>query len=145
MAEPRVYIASVASIIAINGQGQAIPLGLVQNLTLTKTYVTEGIQEWGSFAFADIVTHGYDANFSWGRAWAEGLDLVGQGLVPTDAEIPQFVPLYLRVVDKLGQRNIALIHKGVITTYTIGADARAILRQNCTGTAISLLLESEIN
>lgn len=142
MAE-RIYIASNASIVAVNGRNVGIPLGLVQNLTLEKRFVTEGVPEWGNFAWADILIHGYSATFTWTRAYSEGTDLIGQGLVPSDVEIPQFLPFILRVI--ANNRNVALIHKGIAETYSIGAGARAMLQSNVSGIAISLLTESEMN
>lgn len=142
---PRIYIASTVSVIAVNGAGQAWPLGLVDNLRLEKAWVTEGVVEIGSFQYADILTHGYGARFSWGRAYVAGGDLIGMGLVPGDVTIPQFAPIFLRVIDQIGQREIALIHKGVMETYTIEITGRAKLLSNVSGLACSLLSESELN
>jgi len=129
----------------VNGAGQAFPLGLVDNLRLEKAYVTEGVIEIGSFAYAEILTHGYGARFSWGRAFPAGSDLISMGLVPSDVNIPQYAPMFLRVIDQLGQREIALIHKGVVETYTIELGGRAKLLSNVSGLACSLLTESELN
>ena len=145
MAEPRIYIAPLASIVAVTSDNVAVPLGIVQQLTLTKSYMTEEVPEWGNYAAADILIYGYRATFSWEQAWSEGFDLVGAGLVPSDAAIAQFRPFYLRVIDRLGQRNIAMIHKGVADTYTVSGQARARLNSNISGIAISLQYESEIN
>ena len=141
----RIYIASTSSIIAINAAGQAFPLGLVDNLRLEKAFVTEGVIEIGSFQYADVLIHGYGARFSWGRAFTAGRDLIGMGLVPSDVNIPQFAPIFLRVIDQIGQREIALIHRGVMETYTIEINGRAKLLSNVSGIACSLLTESEIN
>lgn len=141
----RVYIASTVSVIAVNGAGVAVPLGLVDNLRLTKTYVVEGVQEIGNFAFADILTHGYSARFSWGQSYSAGADLVARGLVPQDTTIAQFAPFFLRLIDQLAQREIALIHRGVMETFTIDTNARARLMHNVDGLCISMLLESELN
>jgi hypothetical protein len=141
----RIYIASTISVIAVNGLGQAFPLGLVDNVRLEKTFVTEGIVEIGSFKYADILIHGYAARFSWGQAHTAGSDLISKGLVPGDVTIPQYTPMFLRLIDQIGQREIALIHRGVFETYTIEANGRAKLMNNCTGIACSLLTESELN
>lgn len=141
----RIYIASTSSIVAVNGAGQAFPLGLVDNLRLEKAYVTEGVIEIGSFQYADVLIHGYGARFSWGRAFTAGQDLIGMGLVPSDVNIPQFQPIFLRVIDQIGQREVALIHRGVMETYTIEINGRAKLLSNVSGIACSLLTESELN
>lgn len=144
MAE-RIYIGSTTSIVAVNAAGQAFPLGLVDNLRLEKAWVTEGVIEIGSFQYADILIHGYGARFSWGRAYTASNDLVAMGLVPSDVTIPQYAPMFLRVIDQLAQREIALIHKGVMETYTIEINGRAKLLSNVSGLACSLLSESELN
>lgn len=141
----RIYIASTVSVIAVNGQGVAVPLGLVDNVRLEKTYVTEGVVEIGSFQYADILTHGYAARFSWGQSYTAGFDLVGRGLIPADATIAQFAPIFLRLIDQRAQRAIALIHRGVIETFTIEANARARLLHNVSGICCSMLSESELN
>jgi hypothetical protein len=141
----RIYIASTVSVIAVNGLGQAFPLGLVDNVRLEKAFVTEGVIEIGSFQYADILIHGYGARFSWGQAYTTGVNLVSQGLLPADISIPQFAPILLRLIDQIGQREIALIHKGVMETYTIEATGRAKLMNNVSGLACSLLTESELN
>jgi hypothetical protein len=142
---PRIYIGSTVSIIAVNAAGQAFPLGLVDNLRLEKSYVTEGVIEIGSFQYADILIHGYGARFSWGRAYVAGGDLINMGLVPADITIPQYGPMFLRVIDQIAQREVALIHKGVTETYTIEINGRAKLLSNVSGLACSLLSESELN
>jgi hypothetical protein len=144
MAE-RPYIASLVSVIAVNGQGVAVPLGLVENVRLEKSYVVEGLTEIGNFRFADIITHGYSARFSWGQAYSAGQDLVAKGLVPADVTIAQFLPILLRLIDQRAQREIALIHKGVIDTFTIDTTSRSKLMHNVSGLCISMLLESELN
>jgi len=141
----RIYIASSLSVIAVNSAGQAFPMGLVDNVRLEKTFVVEGVIEIGSFQYADILNHGYGARFSWGQAHQAGEDLISKGLIPADISIPQFSPMFLRLVDQIGQRAVALIHKGVIETYTIEANGRAKLMNNVSGLAVSLLTESEIN
>jgi hypothetical protein len=141
----RIYIGSLLSVIAINGQNQAFPLGLVENVRLEKTFATEGILELGNFRFADILIHGISARFSWGQSYTAGGDIISKGLVPADVSIPQFLPIALRLVDQLGQRSIALIYKGITDTYTIEGNARARLLNNVSGLAISLLTESELN
>jgi hypothetical protein len=141
----RIYIASVVSVIAVNGAGQAVPLGLVENVRLEKTFVVEGVPEIGNFRFADILIHGLSARFSWGQSYTAGGDLISKGLVPGDAEIPQFLPLFLRLIDRQGQRAIALIYKGILDTFTIDTNARARLQHNVSGLAISLLSEFELN
>jgi hypothetical protein len=141
----RIYISSSCSIIAVNGAGQAFPLGLVDNLRLEKAFVTEGVIEIGSFQYADILIHGYGARFSWGRAFSAGGDVVSMGLVPADATIPQYTPIFLRVIDQIGQREIALIHRAVMETYTVEVTGRAKLLSNVSGLACSLLSESELN
>lgn len=141
----RSYIASTSSIIAVNSAGVAIPLGLVENLRLEMNYVTEGVIEIGSFEYADVIIHGYGARFSWGRSHTAGFDLISRGLVPSRAAIAQFQPIFLRVIDQLAQREIALIHKGVMETYTIEVTGRARLMNNITGIACALLSESELN
>jgi hypothetical protein len=142
---PRIYISSTSSIIAVNGAGQAFPLGLVDNLRLEKAYVTEGVIEIGSFQYADILIHGYGARFSWGRAYTAGGDVIAMGLVPADVTIPQYAPMFLRIIDQIAQREIALIHRGVMETYTIELGGRAKLMSNVSGLACSLLTESELN
>ena len=141
----RIYIASSCSIVAVNGANQAFPLGLVDNVRLEKTFVTEGVIEIGSFQYADILIHGYGARFSWGRAFQAGQDLISMGLVPSDTTIPQYAPMFLRIIDQIGQREIALIHKGVVETYTIEINWRAKLLSNVSGLCCSLLTESELN
>ena len=141
----RIYIASTCSIIAVNPAGQAFPLGLVDNLRMEKAYATEGVIEIGSFQYADILIHGYGARFSWGRAFTAGQDLIGMGLVPSDAGIAQHAPIFLRVIDQIAQREIALIHKGVMDTYTVEITGRTKLLNNVSGLACSLLTESELN
>jgi hypothetical protein len=145
VAESRIYLASTASIIAVNGQNVATPLGLVSNVRLEKRFTIEGVPEWGSFQFADLLIHGYEATFSWARAYSAGIDMVGQGLIPTDGEIANFAPIFLRIIDQRSQRQIAMIHRGLAETYSIGADARAKLQQDVSGRAISLLFENELN
>jgi hypothetical protein len=145
MAEGRIYVASSASIIAVNGDGVAVPLGLVMNLRLEKRFVVEPVAEWGNFMAADILYHGIDAMFSWGKAYSAGIDMVAQGLIPSDANIAQFQAIFLRVIDQRSQRQIANIYKGLVETFSVGADARAKLMQDVSGRAISLLFESELN
>lgn len=141
----RIYIAGTLSIIGINGANQAFPMGLVDNVRLEKTFVTEGVIEIGSFQYADVLIHGYGARFSWGQAHTAGFDLISRGFVPSDVNIPQFLPIALRLIDRNSQREIALIHRGVVETYTIEANGRAKLMNNVTGIACSLLTESELN
>ena len=141
----RIYIASTSSIIAVNSAGQAFPLGLVDNLRLEKTYVTEGVIEIGSFSYADILIHGFGARFSWGRAYQAGQDLISMGLVPADVSIPQYAPMFLRVIDQIAQREIALVHRGVVETYTVEINGRTKLMNNVSGLCVSLLSESELN
>jgi hypothetical protein len=141
----RIYIASTLSVIAVNGQGQAFPLGLVENVRLEKMFVTEGVVEIGSFRFAEILIHGISARFSWGQSHTAGSDLISKGLVPADVSIPQYAPMFLRLIDQIGQREIALIHRGVFDTYTIETTGRARLVNNVSGISISLLTESELN
>jgi hypothetical protein len=141
----RIYIASSLSVIAVNSLGQAFPLGLVDNVRLEKTYVVEGVIEIGSFQYADILNHGFGARFSWGQAHAAGSDLISKGLIPADITIPQFQPMFLRLIDQIGQRAVALIHRGVVETYTIEANGRAKLMNNVSGLAVSMLTESELN
>jgi hypothetical protein len=144
MAEPRIYIASTSAIVAYNTARQAVPLGLVANLTFTLNHEIEGVREWGNFAVAEYLRHGYAGTFAWGRAWSEGFDLIGQGLFPSIAAIAQFGLIDLTIIDSLGQRNIAQIRHAVIGTFSMGADARQKLMQNVTGECQSILLESEI-
>jgi hypothetical protein len=141
----RIYIASTLSVVAVNGQGQAFPLGLVENVRLEKAFVTEGVVEIGSFRFADILIHGISARFSWGQSHTAGADLVSKGLVPSDVTIPQYQPMFLRLIDQIGQREVALIHRGVFETFTVETTGRARLVNNCSGLAVSLLTESELN
>ena len=138
-------LALLVSIIAVNGAGQAWPLGLVDNLRLEKAWVVEGVIEIGSFEYADILTHGYGGRFSWGRSYVAGGDLVSMGLVPSDATIAQYTPIFLRVIDQIAQRNVALIHKGAIETCTVEINGRARLLSNVSGLSCSLLYESELN
>ena len=145
MAEQRIYQASLASIIAITGQNQAVPLGLVSNLTLEKRFMIEGVSEIGSYRFAQFIVHGYEATFSWQQAYSAGADLVGLGLVPSDAEIPNFAPIGLRIIDQRGQRNIAFVVDGIAETYSVTVNARALLQKNVSGRAISVQWESEVN
>src|SRR5262249_50315621 len=140
----RPYIASTLSVIAINGANQAFPLGLVENVRMEKTFVTEGVVEIGSFRYADILIHGIAARFSWDQSHTAGGDLISKGLVPADVSIPQFQPIALRLIDQIGQREIALIYRGVMDTYTLDLNARARLRNDISGIAISLLTESEL-
>src|SRR5215467_5692926 len=130
MANGRIYTASTTSIIAVNGANQAFPLGLVDNLRLEMTYITEGVIEIGSFEYADILIHGYGARFSWGRAYTAGGDLVSMGLAPSRVNIPQYAPIFLRVIDQIGQREVALIHRGVFETYSMDINGRAKLLSN---------------
>jgi hypothetical protein len=141
----RIYIASTLSVVAVNGANQAFPMGLVDNVRLEKSYVTEGVVEIGNFRYADILIHGIAARFSWGQAHTAGVDLVSRDLVPSDTTIPQYQPMYLRLIDQIGQREIALIYRGVMETYTIETTGRAKLMNNVSGIAISLLTESELN
>lgn len=141
----RIYIASTLSIVAVNGAGQAFPLGLVENVRLEKAYTTEGVVEIGNFRFADILIHGISARFSWGQSHTAGDDLISKGLVPSDVTIPQYQPMFLRLIDQIAQREIALIHRGVMDTYTIETTGRARLVNGVSGIAISLLTESELN
>ena len=141
----RIYIASTSSIVAVNSAGQAFPLGLVDNVRMEKSWTTEGVIEIGSFQYADILIHGYQARFSWGRAYQASTDLIGMGLIPSDVTIPQYAPMFLRIIDQIGQREIALIHKGVVETYTIEVNGRAKLLSNVSGLACSMLSESELN
>ena len=141
---PTPYIASTITVIAVNSAGVAFPLGLVDNVRLEKTFVTEGVVAIGSFEFSEILVHGISARFSWGQAHIPGVDLVSRGLVPADATIAQFQPFFLRLVDQNSQRLIALIHRGVMDTYTIEANARAKLMNNVSGICITLLTESEL-
>jgi len=120
-------------------------MGLVENVRLEKAWVTELVTEIGSFAGVDILTHGFAATFSWGQAHTAGHDLISRGFVPADVSIPQFLPIALRLVDRIASRDIALIYKGVIGTYSIETGARSKLLNNVSGQAISLLTESEIN
>jgi len=145
MADPRVYIASLASVVVINGQGIAVPLGFVQNFTTTKNYDIERVREWGNYEDAELVFHGYGATFGWQEAWSEGVDLVLQGILPSDAAIATFQPIYIRIMDKLGQRNLAFLKKGYLEACTVGADAKTMLRRNVTGQCISVQYESELN
>jgi hypothetical protein len=145
MAENRIYIASLASVIAVTGAGIAVPLGLVMNLRLEKRFTIEAVAEWGNFLAADLLIHAASATFSWSRAYNAGIDLISQGLIPSDAEIAQFVPIFLRIIDKQSSRQIAMIHRGLAETYSIGADARSKLNQDVAGQAVSLLFESELN
>jgi hypothetical protein len=142
---PRIYISSTLSVIAVNSAGQAFPLGLVDNVRFEKTYTTEGVIEIGSFKYADILIHGIQARFSWGQAHTAGSDLISKGLIPSDVNIPQFLPMFLRLIDQIAQREIALVHRGVVETYTIEATGRAKLMNNVNGQSISLLTESELN
>jgi hypothetical protein len=141
----RIYIASTMSIVAVNGAGQSFPLGLVDNLRMEMTYVSEGVIEIGSFEYADILLHGYGARFSWGRAYSAGGDVVSMGLVPSRVNIPQYQPVFLRIIDQLGQRQVGLIHKGVVDTYTIEVNGRAKLLSNVSGIACAMISESELN
>jgi hypothetical protein len=144
MAE-RIYTTPTASIIAVNGDGQAVPLGLVRNLRLEKRWPTEMVREWGSYLTTEIIIMGVDATFSWGRAYSSGFDLVAQGLFPSDVTIPQHLPFMLRIVDHLSQRNVAMLYKAVVESMSLGGDERGALRSDVSGVAISVLLESELN
>ena len=141
----RIYIASSLSVIAVNSAGQAFPLGLVENVRLEKAFVTEGVVEIGNFRFAEILVHGISARFSWGQSHTAGDDLITKGLVPADVSIPQYQPMFLRLIDQIAQREIALIYRGVLETYTIETTGRARLVNNISGLAVSLLSESELN
>lgn len=141
----RIYIASSLSVIGINGSNQAFPMGLIENVRLSKSFVTEGVVEIGNPRWAEILTHGYSAQFSWRGSQTAGDDFVTQGLIPGDANIAQFAPIALRLVDQIAQRNIALVYKGVINAYTLDTSGRARLVHECSGDAISMLLESELN
>src|SRR5262245_42164650 len=141
----RLYQSSSCSNIAVNGAGTAWPMGLVDNLRLEMAYVTEGVIEIGSFEYSDILIHGYGARFSWGRAYPAGGDIVSMGLAPSRVNIPQYTPILIRVIDQIGQREIALIHRGVLETYTVELNGRAKLMSNVSGIACALLVESEIN
>jgi hypothetical protein len=145
MADPRIYIASLASIVALTGDNVAHPLGIVQNVQLTKSFEVEPVREWGNFAHATILVHGYSATFSWQQAWGAGLDLVGMNLIPSDDGIASFLPFALLIIDKPSQRNIARIERGIADTYTVDGAARARLNSNVSGQAISLQFETEIN
>jgi len=142
---PRIYQSSSCSIIAVNGAGTAFPLGLVDNLRFEMAYVTEPVIEIGSFEYVEILTHGYGARFSWGRSYTAGGDLVSMGLVPSRVNIPQFQPIFLRIIDQIGSRQIGLIHKGVMETYSIEVNGRARLLSNISGVACAMLSESELN
>ena len=145
MADLRIYQTSLASIVALTGDNVAHPLGIVQNVQLTKNFETEPVREWGSFAHATILVHGYGATFSWQQAWGQGLDLVGMGLIPSDDQIAAFQPFSLLIIDRPSQRNIARIERAIADTYTVDGAARAKLLSNVSGQAISLLWESELN
>lgn len=140
-----IYRASLASLIAVNATGVAFPLGLVQNLRLEKRYAVEGVPEIGSFRWAEILLHGYNAQFAWGRAYSKGIDLIGQGLVPADATIGSFSPFLIRVIDQEAQRLIAVIQEAVAEVFDVTLEARSKLMQNASGLAITMLGESELN
>lgn len=145
MAGSKVYISSTASVVAVNGQGVAIPLGLVTNLRVEKRWIVEPIIEWGSYFPVDIVPHGVSASFSWSNSYGPGVDLVAAGLIPDDVRLPQFLPFLLRIVDQLRQRNVVTLIKAIAETISVGAAGRATLAQDVAGQAISVLFESEVN
>lgn len=145
MAELRIYQTSLAIVTALTADNVPHTLGVVQNIQLTKNFETEPVREWGNFAHATILIHGYSATFSWQQAHGPGLDLVGLGLIPSDDQIPLFRPISLLIIDRLSLRNIARIERGIADTYTIDGAARAKLMSNVSGAAISLAFESEIN
>jgi hypothetical protein len=145
MAEPRIYQASLASIIAVTGNNVAHPLGHVQDVQVSENYELEPVPEWGSFDYATILIHTHLATFSWGQAYGPGLDLVGMGLIPAHDQFASFVPFSLLIIDRPSQRNLARIERGIAETYGITGGARAKLLSNVSGRAISLLSESEIN
>lgn len=141
----RIEVAGSVSVIAVNSAGIAYPLGLVDNVRLEKTWVVEQVQEIGSFLITDTLLHGTQGRFSWGQAHTAGDDLIQKGLIPSDATIAQFAPMFLRLISQVSQRLIALIHQGVVDTYTVEANARAKLMNNVSGLCRSVLFESELN
>lgn len=141
----RLYISSTLSVIAVNAAGVAVPMGHIQNLTLEKMYETDHVREWGNFRDADILLMGIGGRFSWGRSQSAGIDLVSIGLIPSDANIAQFQPFFLRFIDQISQRQVAGLYRALVTTCSIGADARARLLQNVSGECISVFFESELN
>ena len=140
-----IYRASLASIILVSASGIATALGIVENLTLSKQFENEALREIGNFFSPEIVVHGVNANFSWGKAWQKGLDLVSEGLIPADATIAQYEPFMARIIDQESQRLIALLHRGVPNSLDVAITARQKLMQNVSGIAVSVLFESELN
>ena len=140
-----IFIASTLSVIAVNSAGVATPLGLITNLSMEKVYMVEPVPEWGNFRSADLLIHSVAGRFSWGRSYSPGVDLISQGLIPSDSDIAQFQPFVLRIVDQLRQRQVAEIRQALVETCTVGSDARARLLQNVAGQAIQVLFETELN
>ena len=124
-----IFIASTLSVIAVNSGGIAVPLGLITNLSMEKTFTIENVPEWGNFLAADLLIHHVSGRFSWGRSYSPGVDLVAQGLVPSDEGIAQFSPFVLRIVDQIRQRQVAEIRQALCETCTVGADARVDARR----------------
>lgn len=141
----RIEVSGSVSVVAVSGAGIAYPLGLVDNVRLEKTWVVEQVTEIGSFLIADTLIHGTQGRFSWGQAHTAGDDLVQKGLIPSDVTIPQFAPMFLRLISQVSQRLIALIHAGVADTYTIEINSRAKLVNSVSGICRSVLFESELN
>ena len=140
-----VYRASLANVIVTSAGGVATPLGLAQNLTISKDFIVEGLPEIGSFEFAELVDHGYSATFSIQKLWVKGLDFVAEGIIPADQIIAQHDPFNITIIDQEGQRILAEIYRAKVQTYNITVGARATLMQAVNGLAISCRFESELN
>jgi hypothetical protein len=139
-----IYRASLVSIVVVDANGQASPLGIAETFTLQKSFETEALREIGNFFAPEIVVHGVGASFSWGKAWVKGVDLVKQGIIPNDTLIAQYEPFAARVIDQESQRLIATLFKSVPNSYDIAITAHQKLMQNVQGICISALFESEL-
>jgi len=140
-----IYRASLVSIILIDSGGRSTPLGIAENFMLQKTFEVEALREIGNFFAPEIVVHGVNANFSWGKAWVKGVDLVKQGIIPNDILIAQYEPFAARIVDQEAQRLIATLYKAVPNSYEVAITAHQKLMQNVQGICITVGFESELN
>ena len=140
-----IYRASLVSIVLVDYQGRSMPLGVAETFTLQKAFETEALREIGSFFAPEIVIHGAGASYSWGKAWVKDVDMVAEGIIPSDSAIAAYEPFAARIIDQESQRLIATLFKAVPNSLDVAINAHQKLMQNVSGVAISALFASEIN
>lgn len=139
-----IVVAPLVSIILVDGDNVSTPLGLAENFSFEKRLLIDMPREIGNFAPADIIMMGYEGSFNFSKTYARGIDMVAQGIIPSDDFIAQFMPFTAKIIDLRAQKLLAVLYRAMANLSAISINAQQRMMSNLSGNCVSILFETEL-